>query len=67
MPVCGGTFKLEEATIDQMQKAMQDGIMTSQQLVICYMQRTFQTQEYIRLDHFLSSHPQTGTRRKPEY
>ncbi|GKT90135.1 amidase family protein [Colletotrichum tofieldiae] len=47
MPVCGGTFKLEEATIDQMQKAMQDGIMTSQQLVICYMQRTFQTQEYV--------------------
>ncbi|CCF39035.1 glutamyl-tRNA(Gln) amidotransferase subunit A [Colletotrichum higginsianum] len=47
MPVCGGTFKLEEATIDQMQKAMQDGIMTSQQLVICYVQRTFQTQEYI--------------------
>ncbi|KZL63248.1 amidase family protein [Colletotrichum incanum] len=47
MPVCGGTFKLEEATIDQMQKAMQDGIITSQQLVICYMQRTFQTQEYV--------------------
>ncbi|KXH61341.1 glutamyl-tRNA(Gln) amidotransferase subunit A [Colletotrichum nymphaeae SA-01] len=26
---------------------MQDGILTSQQLVMCYMQRTFQTQEYI--------------------
>lgn len=49
MPVCAGTFKLEEATIDQMQKAMEDGILTSQQLVMCYMQRTFQTQEYIRL------------------
>ncbi|KAK1522871.1 glutamyl-tRNA(Gln) amidotransferase subunit A [Colletotrichum paranaense] len=47
MPVCAGTFKLEEATIDQMQKAMEDGILTSQQLVMCYMQRTFQTQEYI--------------------
>ncbi|KAK1625222.1 amidase signature domain-containing protein [Colletotrichum phormii] len=47
MPVCAGTFKLEEATIDQMQKAMTDGILTSQQLVMCYMQRTFQTQEYI--------------------
>ncbi|KAK1573716.1 glutamyl-tRNA amidotransferase subunit A [Colletotrichum navitas] len=47
MPICGGTFKLEEATIDQMQKAMQDGITTSQKLVICYMQRTFQTQEYV--------------------
>ncbi|KAJ0164779.1 putative amidase, partial [Colletotrichum tanaceti] len=47
MPECGGTFKLEEATIDQMQKAMKDGIITSQQLVMCYMQRTFQTDEYI--------------------
>lgn len=35
MPVCAGTFKLEEATIDQMQKAMKDGILTSQQLVMC--------------------------------
>ncbi|KXH40282.1 glutamyl-tRNA(Gln) amidotransferase subunit A [Colletotrichum salicis] len=54
MPVCAGTFKLEEATINQMRKAMTDGILTSQQLVMCYMQRvkspalrTFQTQEYI--------------------
>ncbi|OHF02014.1 glutamyl-tRNA(Gln) amidotransferase subunit A [Colletotrichum orchidophilum] len=47
MPACAGTFKLEEATIDQMQKAMENGILTSQQLVMCYMQRTFQTQEYI--------------------
>ncbi|KAK1703239.1 amidase signature domain-containing protein [Colletotrichum acutatum] len=30
-----------------MQKAMENGILTSQQLVMCYMQRTFQTQEYI--------------------
>jgi hypothetical protein len=47
MPPCGH-FNLEEATIDQMQQAMTDHTLTSQQLVLCYMQRTYQTQEYIR-------------------
>ncbi|KAK1961659.1 amidase [Colletotrichum sublineola] len=42
-----GTFLLEEATIDQMQAAMDAGALTSQQLVSCYMERTYQTQEYI--------------------
>jgi amidase len=41
-------FKLEEATIDEMQKAMQAGNLTSVQLVTCYMTRTFQTQQYIK-------------------
>lgn len=41
-------FKLEEATIDDMQKAMQSGKLTSVQLVTCYMTRTFQTQQYIK-------------------
>jgi hypothetical protein len=43
-----GQFTLEEATIDQMQQAMENGTLTSQQLVLCYMQRTYQTEEYIR-------------------
>jgi hypothetical protein len=47
MPPCG-TFILEEATIDQMQDAMSKGQVTSQQLVICYMQRIFQTNSYIK-------------------
>ncbi|KAK1517058.1 amidase [Colletotrichum costaricense] len=46
MPLCG-TFKLEEATIDEMQAALTAGTLTSQQLVGCYIQRTYQTQEYI--------------------
>ncbi|EXF86002.1 amidase [Colletotrichum fioriniae PJ7] len=46
MPLCG-TFKLEEATIDEMQVALAAGTLTSQQLVGCYIQRTYQTQEYI--------------------
>lgn len=44
---CHG-FKLEEATIDQMQKAMESRKLTSVQLVDCYMTRTFQTQQYIK-------------------
>ncbi|KAF7511729.1 hypothetical protein GJ744_003460 [Endocarpon pusillum] len=46
MPPCGH-FNLEEATIDQMQQAISNGTLTSQQLALCYMQRTYQTQEYI--------------------
>jgi amidase len=42
-----GTFQLEEATIDRMQKAMDNGTLTSVQLVTCYMHRTFQVDEYI--------------------
>lgn len=46
MPPCG-TFSLEEASIDQMQAAMGNGSLTSQQLVTCYMIRTYQTNSYI--------------------
>ncbi|RSM17053.1 hypothetical protein CDV31_004110 [Fusarium ambrosium] len=46
MGKCNG-FKLEEATIDDMQKAMRSGKLTSVQLVTCYLTRTYQTQEYI--------------------
>lgn len=46
MPPCGD-FRLEEASIDQMQAAMANGSLTSQQLVTCYMIRTYQTNPYI--------------------
>ncbi|KAK3387868.1 amidase signature domain-containing protein [Podospora didyma] len=46
MPRCG-SFKLEEATVDQMQKAMASGTLTSVQLVQCYMLRVYQTDDYI--------------------
>lgn len=47
MPLCNG-FKLEEATIDQMQAALKNGTLTSVQLVLCYMQRNYQTDDYIK-------------------
>ncbi|KAF6824070.1 amidase family protein [Colletotrichum plurivorum] len=46
MPRCGG-FELHEATIDEMQAAMEAGVLTSVQLVACYLRRTYQTQEYL--------------------
>ncbi|KAL9941525.1 hypothetical protein D7B24_004418 [Verticillium nonalfalfae] len=45
---CGDGFQLEEATIDDMQRAMEAGALTSHQLVLCYLQRTYQTQEYTK-------------------
>lgn len=47
MPKCNG-FTLEEATIDQMQEALSKGTLTSVQIIMCYMQRIWQTDEYIR-------------------
>lgn len=47
MPLCHG-FKLEEATIDQMQKEMADGHLTSYQIVKCYLERIYQTDFYVR-------------------
>jgi amidase len=47
MPPCG-SFKLEEATIDQMQAAMSNGTLTSRQLVVCYLERAYQTEGYIK-------------------
>lgn len=41
-----GAFELEEATIDEMQAAMAAGTLTSVQLVMCYMIRNFQTDDY---------------------
>ncbi|PQE28317.1 amidase family protein [Rutstroemia sp. NJR-2017a WRK4] len=47
MPLCNG-FKLEEASIDQLQSAMSNGTLTSVQIVMCYLERIYQTDEYIR-------------------
>ncbi|PHH91760.1 hypothetical protein CDD83_10404 [Cordyceps sp. RAO-2017] len=48
MAECGAAgFKLEEATIEQMQDSLKAGKLTSVELVSCYMLRTFQTQPYI--------------------
>ncbi|KJZ71042.1 hypothetical protein HIM_09569 [Hirsutella minnesotensis 3608] len=46
MPECGG-IQLEEATIEEMQRAMESGRLTSVQLVSCYRARTLQTQPYL--------------------
>lgn len=53
MPLCNG-FELEEATIDQMQQALNKSQLNSQQLVTCYLRRIYQTEQYIKYDilHF---------------
>ncbi|RCI16922.1 hypothetical protein L249_3056 [Ophiocordyceps polyrhachis-furcata BCC 54312] len=45
MPLCYG-LQLEEASIDLMQDWMENGLITSKQLVECYLRRIYQTQEY---------------------
>lgn len=47
MPKCNGVT-LEEATIDQLQDAMSTGLLTTQQIVLCYMQRIHQTDMYLK-------------------
>lgn len=47
MKECFG-FGLEEASIDEMQSAMETKGLTSVQLVLCYMMRNHQTLEYIK-------------------
>lgn len=46
MPKCNGVT-LEEATIDQLQDAMDTGLLTTSQIVLCYMQRIYQTDLYL--------------------
>lgn len=38
---------IEEATIDQLQQHMTEGRLTAQQLAVCYMQRMWQTNQFI--------------------
>lgn len=47
MPLCNG-LRLEEATIDQLQDAINHGRLTSTQLITCYLQRISQTDSYIK-------------------
>lgn len=47
MTECFG-FELEEASIDEIQRAMESGQLTSVQLVMCYMLRAHQTEQYIK-------------------
>lgn len=47
MPKCNGVT-LEEATIDQLQDAMNAALLTTQQIVLCYMQRIHQTDMYLK-------------------
>lgn len=49
MPLCHG-FKLEEATIDQLQEAMENGKLSSKKLVGCYLERIYQTDFYVRYE-----------------
>lgn len=46
MPECNG-IRLEEATIDQLQEAMNTGLLTASQIVLCYVQRIYQTDMYL--------------------
>lgn len=46
MPKCNGVT-IEDATIDQIQDAMNAGLLTASQLVLCYMQRVYQTDKYL--------------------
>jgi len=47
MRQCHG-LTIEEATIDQLQEYMSSRRLTSAQLAVCYLQRVFQTDEYIK-------------------
>ncbi|GAB7351577.1 hypothetical protein MBLNU459_g2200t1 [Dothideomycetes sp. NU459] len=46
MRQCHGVT-IEEATIDQLQAYLTSGALTSAQLAVCYLQRAYQTQDYI--------------------
>jgi hypothetical protein len=47
MPPCHGVT-LEEATIDQLQDYMGQGILSSVQIALCYLERIWQTNDYIK-------------------
>lgn len=44
---CHG-FKLEEASVDEIQSQLSNGSLTSVQLLGCYMDRIHQTQPYLK-------------------
>lgn len=44
---CHG-FKLEEASVDEIQEQLNNGTFTSVQLLECYLDRIYQTQPYLK-------------------
>ena len=54
MEMCNGVT-LEEATIDQLQDYMSNGKLTTSQLVMCYLQRQYQTDGYVEYVSFSAS------------
>lgn len=52
MKDCMG-FKLEEASIDDIQKQYKNGTFTTVELVTCYLDRIVQTQQYLK---YVSAH-----------
>ena len=46
MSPCGGSV-IEEATLDELQDALQNGSITSVQLLWCYLERIHQVEEYV--------------------
>ena len=47
MPACNGIV-LEEATIDQLQEAMNTGRLSAVNIALCYLQRIYQTDSYVK-------------------
>ena len=47
MRLCHG-FKLEEATIDEIQDQLKSGNLTAVQLLHCYYERIYQVQPYLK-------------------
>ena len=46
MSTCNGMV-IEEASIDELQQALEDGSFTSVQLLWCYLERIHQVEEYV--------------------
>lgn len=47
VPLCNGVV-LEEATVDQLQNSLTLGRLTTSQLAGCYLQRIYQTNDYLK-------------------
>lgn len=56
MATCNGV-RIEEASIDDLQSALEDGQLTSVQLLWCYLERIHQVDEYLQY----SPHLENGT------
>lgn len=52
MRLCNG-FKLEEASIDDIQEQLAEGNLTSVELLQCYLERIYQTDSYLKYARLL--------------